>query len=87
MGRKGSDDDIVLMLEPDGTVQTLYTEAIDLRKFGKLNIQRASHVDADRKGMWWANLSPVKGPRLGPFRLRSQALKAEVAWIKKHVLK
>ena len=26
-------------------------------------------------------LSPVAGPRLGPFDLRSQALGAEVAWL------
>ena len=30
-------------------------------------IRRASHVEPDEAGRWWADLSPVGGPRLGPF--------------------
>jgi hypothetical protein len=32
-------------------------------------------------GWWWADLSRVRGPRLGPFDLRSQALLAEQNWL------
>ena len=31
--------------------------------------------------LWWADLSPVKGPKLGPFSRRSDALQAENYWL------
>lgn len=70
-----------LIVDPKGQVRCLYTEAIDLTVFGPLTIARASHVEPDDLGRWWADLAPVDGPRLGPFELRSQALEAEVAWL------
>ena len=45
-------------------------------------ISRASHVEPDDLGCWWADLSPVKGPRMGPFERRSEALSAEQGWLK-----
>jgi hypothetical protein len=44
-------------------------------------IQRASHVEPDASGAWWADLNPVNGPRLGPFAYRSEALTAEAEWL------
>jgi len=41
-------------------------------------------VDPDERGEWWADLSPIRGPKLGPFRKKSEALRAEVAWIEKN---
>ena len=72
-----------LFVRPDGTVQCLYDEKIDLSSVGAVNIQRASHVEpAPRdKGMWIADLGPVGGPFLGPFATRSLALAAEAAWL------
>ena len=32
-------------------------------------------------GRWFADLSPVGGPVLGPFHQRTQALRAEYAWL------
>ena len=52
-------------------------EAIDLGQLGVLHITRASHVEPDELGQWWADLSPVGGTKLGPFRARSLALAAE----------
>ena len=37
-------------------------------------------------GGWRADLSPVGGPQLGPFRRRSEALRAEAAWLVEHWL-
>ena len=31
--------------------------------------------------IYWADLSPVDGPTLGPFRSRDEAIAAEVAWL------
>jgi len=30
---------------------------------------------------WWADMSPVDGPVLGPFTTRDDALKAETEWL------
>jgi hypothetical protein len=70
-----------LRVEPDGVVRCLYSETIDLSSFGAALIRRASNVEPDEQGRWWADLAPVKGPRLGPFVLRSQALDAEQSWL------
>jgi hypothetical protein len=70
-----------LTVEPDGTVRCVYGEAIDLAALGAVSIRRASHVEPDAAGHWWADLAPVGGPRLGPFGLRSQALGAERTWL------
>ena len=73
------------ILIQNGTVRCLYTEALDLASLGTAEIRRASHVEPAAGG-WTADLSPVNGPVLGPFPLRSQALTAEVEWIERHVL-
>jgi hypothetical protein len=70
-----------LVVSPSGRVRCRYAEAIDLNELGKLVIRRASHVEPDQDGRWWADLAPVGGPRLGPFGFRSEALRAEAGWI------
>jgi hypothetical protein len=74
-----------LVVLPTGTVVSIYGEALDLASLGPVQIARASHVEPDQLGRWWADLAPVAGPRLGPFRLRSQALVAEVHWLDRHL--
>ena len=70
-----------LIVSPDGTIRAVYAEAIDLGVLGHLVISRASHVEPDERGCWCADMSPVAGPVLGPFRRRSEALEAELAWL------
>jgi hypothetical protein len=70
-----------LIIEPDGSIRCIYDETIDLSAFGVLAITRASHVEPDDNGQWWADLEPVSGPVLGPFNLRSEALTAERLWL------
>ena len=53
---------------------------------GTVNIRRASHVEPTTEGRWTADLSPVGGPMLGPFALRSEALDAEQQWLLHHWL-
>jgi hypothetical protein len=76
---------MLLRIDPGGQVSCLYGEAIDLASLGALMIQRASQVEPDEHGHWWADLAPVHGPRLGPFRQRSQALQAETGWLEAHL--
>ena len=70
-----------LVVDAEGDVRCIYNEALDLREFGKLQITRASHVEPDRDGLWWADMGPVGGPVLGPYGSRSEALQAERGWL------
>ena len=73
-----------LVIRTDGDVTTLYSEQLDLSALGVVNISRASHVEPDESGQWFAEI--IDGPKLGPFSRRSEALAAEVAWLTEHRL-
>lgn len=73
-----------LRIQPDGQITTLYDETLDLAALGTVTIRRASHVEPDAHGQWWAQI--IDGPRLGPFPRRSAALAAEVAWLTQQYL-
>jgi hypothetical protein len=75
-----------LIVAPGGHVRAVYSEEIDLKALGRPEVTRASHVKPDGHGGWTADLSPVGGPALEPFALRSEALAAEVAWLEAHWL-
>ena len=75
-----------LLIQPDGGVRCVYDEAIDLSALGRLQIERGSYVEPDGEGSWLADLSPVTGPRLGPFDRRSEALTAERQWLEENWL-
>ena len=75
-----------LVIDLLGGVQCLYGEAIDLATLGPAVIARASHVEPDQSGSWYADMSPVAGPWLGPFAMRSAALAAEADWLTNHRL-
>ena len=75
-----------LLITPIGQCRCLYDELLELRGLGPLTIQRASHVEPNAAGQWTADLSPVNGPHLGPFPTRSEALAAEVEWLRTHWL-
>ena len=75
-----------LVVQANGTIRLVYDEALQLEEFGPLEIQRASHVEPNPEGAWTADLSPVGGPRLGPYALRSDALEAERNWLSENWL-
>lgn len=75
-----------LVVHPSGRVRCLYGEDVNLAAFGKLRVTRASHVEPDADGWWIADLKPVRGPKLGPFERRSQALRAEREWLEQRWL-
>jgi hypothetical protein len=75
-----------IVIRPDGSLRCVYDEALDLTLLGKLVIRRASHVEPDEVGVWWADMSPVSGPKLGPFGHRSEALAEERNWLERNWL-
>jgi hypothetical protein len=72
-----------IYIRPNGDVQCIYDEKIDLAQIGAVDIRRASHVepDPDCPGAWYIDLAPVGGPRISGFATRAEALKAEVEWL------
>ena len=68
-----------IVIGTNGTARCLYGEAIDLGELGTLKISRASHVEPDDSGQWFASI--IDGPVLGPFVRRSDALQAEADWL------
>ncbi len=75
-----------IIIEPGGTVRAVYSELIELAALGSPSITRASHVEPDQHGRWFADLAPVGGLVLGPFAQRSEALQAEQQWLDRHWL-
>lgn len=75
-----------LVVDPRGTVRAVYGELIDLHALGTPQITRASHVEPTPEGRWTADMRPLIGPVLGPFRRRSEALEAEHSWLREHWL-
>jgi hypothetical protein len=75
-----------IVINPKGDIRCIYAEDIDLAALGEVDVIRASHVEPDVGGTWWADLTPVGGPKLGPFPRRSEALDAEVGWLRQYWL-
>ena len=74
-----------LIIGADGDARAIYGEDLDFTRLGDVQIRRASHVEPDASGRWWADLSPVSGPKLGPFTVRTAALAAEISWLADHL--
>lgn len=78
-----------IKINPDGTINILYTEDICMEELGKVDsIKRLFHVEPTQDNKWIAaaNTGTSECVILGPFDKRSEALDAEVAWIEDNVL-
>jgi hypothetical protein len=75
-----------IIITSGGHVRCIYAEIIELSTLGKPIIRRASQVEPDQHGQWYADLAPVGGPIIGPFAQRSEALDAEQRWLVCHWL-
>jgi hypothetical protein len=75
-----------ISIDPGGTLRFIWADELaDLVELGASEIHRASHVEPAAAGGWTADLGPVGGPALGPFRLRGDALRAERDWLGRHI--
>ncbi len=79
-------EDVEIVVGADGTVRHIHSDAATAitKEVGAVTITRASHVEPDADGNWWADLAPVGGPKLGPYPpdARDRALADEVAWLR-----
>jgi len=74
-----------IVCRADGTLAFIWDDDLaPLMDAGNATIRRASHVEPSDGGQWEADLSPVGGPKIGPFLLRRDALAAEVNWLRSH---
>lgn len=75
-----------ILFAPDGSARFVHDDDVAevMAEVGALTVRRASHVEPDGEGKWYADLSPVGGPMLAGFDRRGQALAAEHAWLIEH---
>lgn len=79
--------ELTVKIDIEGTMHFIWSdELVSLLEAGEGTIRRASHVEPTTRGLWAADLSPVDGPMLGPFRTRAEALSAEIIWLRKNFL-
>ena len=73
-----------LSISPTGNAVAIYDDRLAefFNELGTPKTRRASHVEPAADGTGWtADMSPMGGPILGPFHLRSEALAAEITWL------
>ncbi len=73
-----------LFVRPDGTIQSIYQEEVNLDALGPFQISRASHVEPGEKGDWEVRM--LDGVVYKGFRLRSEALSFEVLKVEERMM-
>ena len=70
-----------IIISPKGQIRYIYNDdLLGLAEQGTATVRRASHVEPCEGG-WQADMSPVNGPVLGPYKRRADALRHEVEWL------
>lgn len=69
------------LIKDDGDVDCLYTDKINLKEIGKLDVSRASTVEWDNDIQGWVVDILIDGHKIGPFDSREDALCAEVEYL------
>ena len=77
---------MIISIDAKGDIRGIYTDDFPWRELGKPMVQRASNVEPDHLGLWYADLTLSDGPKIGPFARRIDAIAAEIAWLEKHRL-
>jgi hypothetical protein len=77
--------DGTINISPEGEIRFVWHDSLQgLLALGKSTVKRASHVEPNEDGHWTADMSPSGGGTLGPFKLRGEALAAEVNWLREN---
>lgn len=75
-----------ILFDTVGGGKAIYDEMLDLSSLGQVSMKRVSYVNPEADNKWYADLELVKGPKLGPFDKYSEAVAAEVAWLRENYL-
>ncbi len=72
-----------LTITPNGETRLLFDDDVYAlaKSLGPMKIVRASHIEPDNDGRWWVDLSPMNGPKVGPFEVKVNALAFEREWL------
>lgn len=82
-----SNPQLVVSINARGQMGCLYAEEIiNFRAFGKLKVRRASHVEFNNKTQRWT-VTLVNKVKLGTYPTRKEALKVEVRYLNKRIMK
>lgn len=76
--------DWLFHIAPNGDVTTLYTETVDLRVLGELEVSRASNIEYDHRLQGWMVVLRDGTALPEAYPSREDALAAEVAYIHAH---
>lgn len=75
---------MIISVDPNGNMTAIYDDELtDLFQEGSVTIRRASNVEADKNGQWWAEMLDGTGTKLGPFTKRQDALDAEKEYLER----
>lgn len=70
-----------IVVTRQGVVRAVYRDNSPLKRLvGITTIERASDVEPDAQGKWWAYIRGTN-VKLGPFELRMDAVKAEIEYL------
>ena len=77
---------VTFVVNNEGLTSTIYDEKVenfDFEAIGEYRIARAGRVEPDANNNFYVDLSIVDptAPQLGPFRTKTEAVAAEVAYI------
>lgn len=75
---------IEIIFDVNGIAKMIYNEELNLTELGGDRIKRVSHVEPVDGTSSWEVRVPVTGDTLGPFNCRSDAVKAEIEYIKEN---
>lgn len=75
---------MIISVDTNGNMTAIYDDELtDLFEEGTVKIRRASNVEPDEKGQWWAEMLDGTGTRLGPFTKRQDALDEEKKYLER----
>lgn len=76
---------MTIIIDEGGNARFIYSDELAevLAETGEARTVRASHVEPCAGG-WSADMSPVGGPRLGPYKTRHEALEEEKKWLERN---